>query len=116
MQIIASLQALLDPFLLFLSDDPVLRAIQAGLLSGGALLVFLVFFATRDILLKTHSFWYMTLCILLVALLPGIGFLLYLLIRPAVTLREREQDALLRELAEALTERKGRAGKKTANA
>lgn len=113
MQIFASIQSFLDPFLLFLSDDPLLRSIQAGLVSLGAFLIFLVFFTTRDILLRTRSFAYMALCILLVALLPGIGFLLYLLIRPSSTIRQREQDALIRELADKLLERKNRSAKKT---
>lgn len=116
MQAFVTLQQLLDPFLLFLSEDPLLRAIQAGMLGGGALLIFLVFYATRDILLRTHAFWYTAFCILLVALLPGIGFLLYLLVRPSRTLRERESDSLLKELADVLLERKNRPGKKPANA
>ncbi|ALM09948.1 MAG TPA: hypothetical protein DEB30_02790 [Candidatus Peribacter riflensis] len=102
MQLFTSFQSLFDPFLLFLSDDPVLRMIQGALLLGGALIIFLVFFTTRDILLRTHSFWYMALCIVLVALLPVVGFFLYLLLRPARTIRQREQDALVRALADKL--------------
>jgi hypothetical protein len=116
MQILASLQSFLDPFLLFLSSDPFLRVLQFSLIIGGALLIFLVFFATRDILLRTHSFSLMALCILMVALLPGVGFLLYLLIRPATTIRQREQEALIRDLADKLLERKKGASKKDASA
>ncbi len=92
------LQTLLEPWLLFLADDPTLRALQGGMLLIAAILVFLVFYATRDILLRTRSFWYMFLSILLVALLPVVGFLLYLLIRPARTITEREVEMMLMEL------------------
>lgn len=51
--------------------------------------VFLVLFVTRDILLRTHSFVFQTFCILLVALLPFVGFFLYLLVRPSQTLAEQ---------------------------
>jgi len=115
MQFLTSLQASLDPFLLFLSDDPVFRVIQVGLLCGGALIVFFVFYTTRDILLRTHSFWYMSFCIVLVAVLPVLGFLIYLLIRPERTLHQREQEALIRELSDALLERKGRSSKKSSS-
>lgn len=113
MQIRTALQSFLEPFLLFLSDDPLLRSIQVGLVALGAFVIFLVFFTTRDILLRTRSFAYMALCILLVALLPGIGFLLYLLIRPTSLLRQREQEALIRELADHFLERKNRSHKKS---
>ncbi len=115
MQLLAPLQSFFDPFLLFLSADPLLRAVQGGLLLIGAIVIFLVFFVTRDILLRTHSFWYMALCIVLTALLPGIGYFLYLLIRPARTIHEREQEALVRALAGKLLGRKGRSGKKSSD-
>lgn len=92
------LQSLLEPWLLFLADDPTLRALQGGMLLVGALLVFLVFFTTRDILLRTRSFWSMFICILIVALLPVIGFFIYLLVRPARTIKEREMELMLLEL------------------
>ncbi len=85
------------------SDDPSLRMIQMGLLVLGILIVFLLLFATRDILLRTRSFAYQFACILLVALLPGIGFLLYLLIRPARTLKERELEARIEHIEESLS-------------
>jgi hypothetical protein len=106
MQILDLLRPLLDPLLLFLSDDPVLRAVQVALLMGGALVIFFVFYATRDILCRTHSFLYMAFCIVIVAALPVLGFLLYLLIRPSRTLRERENDRILRELQEEHLKRK----------
>lgn len=94
------LQPLVDPWLLFLSEDPVMRTFQVLLLLGGFLLIFLIFYVTRDILLRTHSFPYMLVSILLVAGLPVVGFFLYLLIRPARTLRERELFEMVRDLWE----------------
>ncbi|MDD5041333.1 MAG: hypothetical protein PHX87_03620 [Candidatus Peribacteraceae bacterium] len=114
MQFFASLQSFFDPFLLFLSADPILRMMQGGLLFIGFVVIFLVFFVTRDILLRTHSFLYMTFCILLTALLPGVGFLLYLLIRPARTIREREQETLVLSLSAKLLG-KPRSGKKSSS-
>lgn len=98
--------SLLDPWLVFLSDDPTLRLMQGGMLLGGGLVVFLVFFATRDILLRSQSFWYMFASIILVAALPIIGFLLYLLIRPARTIKERELEAMVAQLLEKETHHK----------
>ncbi len=102
---LANLQPYIDPWLLFLADDPMLRLLQGGLVLLGFLVIFLVFFTTRDILLRTQSFTYMFLSILLVAALPIVGFLLYVIVRPARTLKEREVEAMLREL---LTKKKGK--------
>ena len=85
----------------FLSDDPLFRSLQLGLIAVAVLDVFFILFATRDIILRTHSFMYQLLCILLVAFLPFIGFLLYLLIRPPRTIAQRETDALLRSILES---------------
>lgn len=95
-----TLQSFLEPWLLFLSDDPLLRLLQAGMLLLGSLVIFLVFYATRDILLRTNSFIYTFISIVLVAALPIVGFMLYLLIRPARTLKERELEAMLKELTD----------------
>lgn len=94
----------MDGFLALLSENPLLRGVQMTLLGGAALLVFLVFFATRDILRRTQSLLYQLSCILLVAALPGIGFLLYLLLRPATTLQEREVLQTLRALQTKMQE------------
>ena len=85
-----------------LSDDPAIRMMQGSLLLLGILIVFLLLFATRDIILRTRSFVYQILSILLVAVLPGIGFLLYLLLRPARTIKEREMEARIKQIEEAL--------------
>lgn len=79
----------------FVAADPVLRAVQGGLLLSGAAVVFLLFHATRDIMLRTKSFAYQFASILLVAGLPVVGYLVYLLIRPARTIKERELEAML---------------------
>ncbi len=94
------LQALFEPWFLFLSQDPLLRVVQVGMLLAGVIAVFLVFYTTRDILLRTSSFLYMFLCILLVAFIPVIGFFVYLLIRPARTIKERELEQAVRSFME----------------
>lgn len=87
-------------FLVFLSDNPTLRLFQFVLLAVAALAVFFVFFTTRDILLRTRSALLQFFCIILVAVLPIVGFLVYLLIRPARTVKQREMEAMVRELLE----------------
>jgi len=57
----------------------------------------------------------MLLCILIVAVLPGVGFLLYLLIRPPRTVKERELEQLLRSMLADVSTRKSQ-GKKPAKA
>ena len=110
-----TLLSFLDPWLAFLAADPVLRSLQMAMIALGTLAVFLVFFATRDILLRTNSFPYMLFCILIVAVLPGVGFLLYLLIRPPRTAKERELEQLLRSMLADVSARKSQ-GKKPAKA
>jgi uncharacterized integral membrane protein len=95
-----TLQTFLDPWLLLLSEDPVGLAAQGGAILFICILIFLVFFTTRDILLRTHSFWYTLFSILLVALVPVAGFLLYFLIRPPRTLKEREMEEMVRAIFE----------------
>lgn len=74
---------------------PALDANQIIVYSASFFLVYFLFFTMRDIFLRTHSSLYQIACILLVALLPVIGFLLYFLIRPARTIKEREMEQLL---------------------
>jgi hypothetical protein len=85
-------------FLSVLTENPAIRAMQIGLLGAALLSVYLVFFVTRDILLRTRVFWYQVSCIMLSALLPFFGFFLYLLIRPASTVRQREMEAMVKKL------------------
>ncbi len=78
-------------------SDP-LSIARFVVLLGAALLIFLLLFTLRDILLRTRSFWYQCFCVLMVGVLPVVGFLLYLLIRPARTVKQRETDELLRQV------------------
>lgn len=86
--------------LTFLSDNPMLRLSQVALLALAVVAVFLVFFTTRDVILRSRSFFFQFLAIMLTALLPVIGFFIYLLIRPSRTLKEREVEAMLKEVLE----------------
>lgn len=98
------LTSLIRPFSSFLSEDPNVAMTQAGLLAVVVVVLFLLFYTLRDIVLRTRSFTYQCFCILLVALLPVLGFLLYLLVRPARTIKEREmEDMMLRLIAEIPT-------------
>lgn len=85
----------LAPVTQFFLDNPGLRVAQTGLIILGVVVLFLLFFALRDILLRTRSFWYQFICIVIVTLFPVIGFLVYLLIRPARTIKERELESML---------------------
>src|SRR3989344_4886214 len=86
----------------FFLQDPVLRSAQVGLGALAALLLFLLLFTLRDILPRTHSLLLQAFCIVLVALLPVVGFLLYLLIRPSRTLHERAMEDVLLEVHAAM--------------
>jgi hypothetical protein len=98
MNVLPALQRLLEPWILLLADDPLLRAMQIGLVGIGVLVIFTVFYVTRDILLRSQSFLLMFFSILLTAFLPLGGFLLYLLIRPSRTLAEKELDRKVSEI------------------
>ncbi len=74
---------------------PALDANQIAVFAISFFLVYFLFFVMRDVFLRTHSSLYQIACILIVALLPVIGFLLYFLIRPARTIKEREMERLL---------------------
>jgi len=73
----------------FLASDPAVLAVQALMAGSAFIVVFLVLFTTRDILFRTNSFLLQTFCILLTAVLPIVGFFIYLLIRPPRTIAER---------------------------
>ena len=94
-----------DQLFSFIGSDPMLRLAQGSLVSLGVFAVFLVCYTTKDILLRTHSFFYQFFSILLVAFLPVLGFLLYLLIRPASTIRQRETQERIEEIFTMLAER-----------
>lgn len=73
----------------FLATDPTVLAVQVLMASAAFIVVFLVLFVTRDVLLRSNSFLFQAFCILLTALLPVVGFFLYVLIRPSRTIAER---------------------------
>lgn len=98
MNALPTFQKFLEPWILLLADDPLLRAMQIGLVLLGILVIFTVFYVTRDILLRSQSFLLMFFSILLTAFLPLGGFLLYLLIRPSRTLAEKELDRKVSEI------------------
>lgn len=89
---------MLSSILSVLSADPAARAFQIILIAAASVAVYLICYTTRDILLRTHSFLYQAACILLVTLLPILGFFLYLLIRPARTVKERRLEEMIRWL------------------
>lgn len=84
------------------TQDPFLLASQFLIIFLAGLVLFLIFFTLRDILLRTHSFPYQFLCILLVAALPVVGFLLYIIIRPARSLAQRETDRQISDVWQQL--------------
>lgn len=90
------------PPLLFLDSilakDPTALALQFGVLALGSLLLFLLFWTLKDSLLRSQSLFFHVFALLLVTALPLFGFLVYLLIRPSRTLRERETERLLHML------------------
>ncbi|HLD64078.1 MAG TPA: PLD nuclease N-terminal domain-containing protein [Candidatus Peribacteraceae bacterium] len=98
----SSLFEFLNGFAPFLADDPVVRMLQGSLLLAGAIIIFLVFYTTRDVLLRSRSFGFMLFCIILVAALPVVGFLIYLLIRPELTLTQREMRSQIAQIAKKL--------------
>lgn len=82
----------------FLAADPAVLFMQLLTVGGATVIVFLVLFATRDVILRSHSFLFQTFCILLVAILPVFGFLIYLLIRPSRTIAERRMEHKISEI------------------
>lgn len=76
---------------------------QLCMIGAGVLLVYLVLFATRDILSRTHSFVAQIGAIILVSVLPVVGFLLYLLIRPSTTNRQRKLERDVHEILKRLS-------------
>lgn len=93
-----SFSAFFESISIFFSTDPSLLLIQALMVVATCIIVFLVLFATRDILLRTSSLPYQIFCIVLVAALPVVGFLLYLLVRPVRTTAERRVEQKLDKL------------------
>jgi hypothetical protein len=93
-----TLQSMIDTVLLSFSSDPFALGMQIGIAALGAVAVYLLTFSVRDIILRTRSLPYQLACILLVAALPIVGFFLYLLVRPARTVKDRDIHRMLKEL------------------
>jgi hypothetical protein len=95
-----------DKMFLFFGADPLVRFVQVLLGICAASLVFLVFWTTRDVLLRTRSLVFQLTSILMVAALPLVGFFFYLLIRPSMTLKQKKIEQSLLELSEILARQK----------
>ncbi len=85
----------------YISSDPTIRLSQLALIILGIVAIYLIAITTKDILLRTKSFWYQACCILLVTVVPIVGFFLYLLIRPARTIKQRDMYAMLQRITPA---------------
>ena len=101
MEIPASLVGFL-PSVFSSGMETVVRSVQIALGVGAAGLVFLIFWATRDILRRTRSTTLQVLNILMVALLPVVGFGLYLIVRPSRTIEEKEMAGNVQEILSIL--------------
>lgn len=99
-----------DAFLTFFSENPLVRGVQIFLLTVAVGLIFLVFSATRDILHRSRSLFVQVSCILLVAALPLVGFLLYLLLRPRRTLEERDMHEKIGQILDELQKKNSGVG------
>lgn len=95
---------LLEAWFSFFTDDPGLRVMQGAVILLASVLIFLIFYTTRDILLRTSSLLYQLACIIMVAIFPIVGFLAYLLIRPARTVKQREMEQMLKEVLSSRSE------------
>lgn len=82
--------------------NPSLFIMQLCMVFVGILLVYIVLFTTRDVLIRSDSFLYQLGMIIVVAVLPVLGFLLYVLIRPATTCRQRKFEHDVREILKHL--------------
>lgn len=104
------LSLVLPSIMQFFSPDPSVFFVQVIMLVVGLVVVFLVLFTTRDVLLRYDSFIAQVFCILLVAVLPVFGFLLYLLIRPSMTSADKhlrhDLEAVLLKMAHGQSPKK----------
>ena len=86
-------------FTTLFSQQPAILNVQVLLLVAAVVAVYLVFFTTRDIILRSKSTVFQVFSILLVAVLPIVGFFLYLLIRPGSTVRQRDVESMLKKIS-----------------
>ncbi|MBI3336521.1 hypothetical protein HYZ98_03070 [Candidatus Peregrinibacteria bacterium] len=102
--------------LAFFSEDPVFRLMQGGLLLIGLVDVFLLFWTLRDALMRSQSLLFQMCALVMVFALPFAGFLLYLLIRPSSTLRERSIVQMVEQVLETYQKNMLQSQKKGAHA
>lgn len=91
-----------DSLLQSLSVNPTFVLTQVAMFSVAIFLVFLVLFTTRDVIVRSRSFLFQLFSIVLVAALPVVGFLVYILVRPSSTERERVLEANVQQIMEIL--------------
>lgn len=68
----------------------------------GALLVYIIFYTTKDVFARSESFLFMFFALLLVTALPLIGFALYVLVRPSSKTLDRKIYAKLLAIEDQL--------------
>lgn len=91
-----------DSLLQSLSVNPTLVLTQVAMFTVAVFLVFLVLFTTRDVIVRSRSFLFQLFSIVLVAALPVVGFLVYILVRPSSTERERALEATVQQIMDTL--------------
>lgn len=91
-------QQMIDAVFLSFAENPVALSLQIALGVAGCVAVYLLTYTVRDVLLRTRSLPAQLACILLVGGLPIAGFFLYLLVRPARTVKERQMERMLKSI------------------
>jgi hypothetical protein len=97
---VSPIASFVESIAVLFSDDPSVLFVQTGVMLCVSVVIFLVLFTLRDVMLRSDSFTFQVLSVLLVALLPIVGFLFYLLIRPSRTIADRRLERELRTLLE----------------
>lgn len=102
---------LLNNALEFLSS-PSFQWIEVGLITYlGLLWLAIIIWVTRDSIHRSRSLLFQTFSILLNILIPILGVLLYLIIRPSQTLLERYYQEMEQRLLKEAIEEKPKKGK-----
>lgn len=94
------LSSIAGSFSSFVLENPGLRLTQGAVVLLAIIDLYLLFYTLRDVLLRTRSLAAQFFAVLLVAALPILGFLLYLLVRPARLAKQRELEELLLAMLE----------------
>jgi hypothetical protein len=85
----------LTSWLVLFAEDPITRSLQTALVCLAGVHIYVVLYVLRDAWLRISRVSGQILSLCLVGLLPGVGFLVYLLVRPAHTKFERRLLFLL---------------------